>query len=191
MNDPLSAWSSTLHDLIAQHPAGLSEFELLSRLDDDPENTFEKGNMRDSLNLFQTHFLLFHALYRLQTALADAGEAYLEISALCIRLHPFKQSDRQQLAGHDPLRDYYLDLANLEQTQQADVDAMLGNFWRRYLLHDQRTEYLAVLQLEEGASSDEIRLQYRRLAMQHHPDRGGDTERLQQINEAYAALMGK
>ncbi len=191
MTEALPVWSRDLQHLVAQYPEGISEFELLARLDADPNNAFHKGDLRDSLNLFQTHFLLFHALYRLQVALVEEGAAYLEISALCIRLHPLRESERQSLSAHDPLRDYYLDLGNLDETQQADVDEMLGNFWQRYLLQDHRLEYLAVLELDEGASNSDIRSQYRRMAMQHHPDRGGDTETLQKINEAYAALMGK
>lgn len=38
---------------------------------------------------------------------------------------------------------------------------------------------------------DEIKSEYRRLAMKHHPDRGGDTATMQDINAAYhAALKG-
>lgn len=191
MGETLVDWSAGLHDLIAAYPEGLSEYELLSRLDEDPENSFEKGNLRDSLNLFQTHFLLFHALYRLQEMLVKRQEGYLEITALCIRLRPLQSENGNGLAGVDPLRDYYLDLANLEQTRESDVEDMLGLFWQRYLLQDQRDEYLAVLGLEAGATHGEIREQYRRLAMQHHPDRGGEGETLQAINAAYAALMGK
>lgn len=32
---------------------------------------------------------------------------------------------------------------------------------------------------------DELKAEYRRLAMEHHPDRGGDTETMQKINAAY------
>lgn len=191
MSEYAPDWCMGLRDLIAAHPEGISEFNLLGLLDDEPDNGFEKGDLSDSLNLFQTHFLLFHSLYRLQQALVERQEAYLEISALCIRLHPLSKGDGLTLAAADPLRDYYLDLTNLEQTGAADVEALLGRFWQRYLVHDRRAEFLAVLELADDAGPVEIRQQYRRLAMQHHPDRGGDHETLQRINTAYAALMGK
>lgn len=31
---------------------------------------------------------------------------------------------------------------------------------------------------------------YRKLALQHHPDKGGDTEKFQEISQAYDVLSG-
>jgi curved DNA-binding protein CbpA len=54
-------------------------------------------------------------------------------------------------------------------------------------------DYYAVLGLAPGASDDEIRRTYRRLALQWHPDRnrgdGRAEERFKEISEAYAVLM--
>jgi len=54
-------------------------------------------------------------------------------------------------------------------------------------------DYYAVLGLAPGASDEEIRRTYRRLALQWHPDRNrGDAraeERFKEISEAYAVLM--
>ena len=44
------------------------------------------------------------------------------------------------------------------------------------------------LGVNETATVDEIKQAYRRLAMQHHPDRGGDAVKFQSIQEAYATL---
>lgn len=49
-------------------------------------------------------------------------------------------------------------------------------------------EYYSILGLSKTASEDEIKKAYRKLAMQHHPDRGGDAEKFKEINEAYAVL---
>ena len=39
-----------------------------------------------------------------------------------------------------------------------------------------------------GASEDEIKKEYRKLASQHHPDKGGDTAKFQEIQNAYETL---
>lgn len=49
-------------------------------------------------------------------------------------------------------------------------------------------DYYATLGAERTASQAEIELLYKRLAKQHHPDRGGDAERMKTINEAYRVL---
>ena len=49
-------------------------------------------------------------------------------------------------------------------------------------------DYYNILGVQKGASEDEIKKAYRKLAAQHHPDRGGDTARFQDIQEAYNTL---
>lgn len=44
------------------------------------------------------------------------------------------------------------------------------------------------LGISENASQDEIKKAYRKLANQHHPDKGGDTTKFQQIQSAYDIL---
>lgn len=44
------------------------------------------------------------------------------------------------------------------------------------------------LGVEKTATTEEIKKAYKRLAMKHHPDRGGDSEKLSQINAAYTVL---
>ena len=48
--------------------------------------------------------------------------------------------------------------------------------------------YYDTLGISESASSDEIKKAYRKLANQHHPDKGGDTTKFQQIQSAYDTL---
>ena len=49
-------------------------------------------------------------------------------------------------------------------------------------------DYYSTLGLKRGASDDEIKKAYRKLAMQHHPDRGGDQNKFKEISTAYEAL---
>ena len=44
------------------------------------------------------------------------------------------------------------------------------------------------LGVPKGASDEEIKRAYRKLASQHHPDKGGDTRRFQEIQTAYDTL---
>ncbi len=48
---------------------------------------------------------------------------------------------------------------------------------------------LDVLGLPAGASADEIRAARRALAKQHHPDRGGEAQRMRDVNAAAAAAL--
>jgi len=48
--------------------------------------------------------------------------------------------------------------------------------------------YYAILGSAEDASQEEIERLYKRLAIRHHPDRGGDAEYMTAINEAYRVL---
>lgn len=48
--------------------------------------------------------------------------------------------------------------------------------------------YYNILGINKNASADDIKKAYRKLANQHHPDKGGDTAKFQQIEEAYRTL---
>ena len=51
------------------------------------------------------------------------------------------------------------------------------------------TDYYQTLGINKNASEDEIKQAYRRMASKHHPDRGGDTQKFQEIEEAYSCLL--
>jgi len=50
------------------------------------------------------------------------------------------------------------------------------------------TDYYAALGVPRTATTDDIKRAFRRLASQHHPDKGGDTQKFQAIQQAYATL---
>jgi DnaJ-class molecular chaperone len=50
------------------------------------------------------------------------------------------------------------------------------------------TDYYAALGVPKTATADEIKKAFRKLASQHHPDKGGDTQKFQAIQQAYATL---
>jgi curved DNA-binding protein len=49
-------------------------------------------------------------------------------------------------------------------------------------------DYYQILGVNKNATEDEIKKAYRKLAMKHHPDRGGDQAEFQKVQEAYATL---
>ena len=49
-------------------------------------------------------------------------------------------------------------------------------------------DYYKRLGVNKSASPEELKRAYKKLAMQHHPDRGGDQKTFQEINEAYDTL---
>ena len=51
-----------------------------------------------------------------------------------------------------------------------------------------RMDHYTTLGIPRGASEQEIKSAYRKLAMKHHPDRGGDATEFQKIQEAYNVL---
>jgi len=50
-------------------------------------------------------------------------------------------------------------------------------------------DYYSFLELTSTATSNEIKRAYRRLALKHHPDKGGDPEKFKALSEAYEILM--
>lgn len=51
-----------------------------------------------------------------------------------------------------------------------------------------KRDYYEVLGVKKDASADEIKKAFRRAAIDHHPDRGGDEAKFKELNEAYEVL---
>jgi len=50
------------------------------------------------------------------------------------------------------------------------------------------SSFYDILGVSENANTDEIKKVYRKLAVEHHPDKGGDEEKFKRISEAYDVL---
>lgn len=167
---------------------GLSEYELMRRLE--ILDTMISGTTGSyQLAMFRKHFVVMNALYSLQAELVDES-VYLHISALDIHLRPSGATASSDLC--DPaqakLRDYYLNWKNYDETGEDDVQQLLDAFWLRYAAVDKQQLALRILGLETGTDWPVIRDCYRRLAMQHHPDKGGDERKFIEVREAYEIL---
>lgn len=182
--------------LLRAQPGGLSEYELLKQIEADGAH-FAPAVGDASLALFQKHFLIMNALYRLQGALWRDERVWLTISPLRIALEISAASapiggdtGASQVARHsdDALRAYYLDWQQFLATDSAAVAELLANFWTRYAAHDERAAALATLQLDSAADWSAVKRQYRRLAAATHPDRGGDAAQFLAVRGAYETL---
>ncbi|MFG0721543.1 DNA-J related domain-containing protein [Pseudomonas sp. GLN_6] len=179
-----------LHELLRMAPDGLGEYQLIQLLKARQCVHIPSQPLTDKLTLFRTHFILFNALYRLRDQLWAKQSGYLQISALNIQLLPY-QPGSSEISEHDPLRDYYLDLSQLNDTEEEDVAKLLLSFWTRMHGSDEKQAALELFELEDSTQAlnfATIKHRYRQLVSQHHPDRGGSTARLQSINKAMEIL---
>lgn len=192
--DRAASIASALSAVLDAHPAGIAEHALLHQLQRQGVSGFEHLSFDDPMALFRIHFLLFHHLYRLADTLAIQRHVRLHISPLCIRLEPWPllaTAPGHELACPDPLRAYYLDLSQLAHTTPERLAAMLHrvrDLGRPPPGPQAQAEALRVLGLEVPLDAASLRRHYRRQVMACHPDRGGDTRRLQAINAAMQVL---
>jgi hypothetical protein len=181
---------------------GVSEFEIISLLKQPPYQLFDEDALRDSLMLFQTHFILFHALYNLRREWRTSKVGELDIGPTSIKLHPLTNKDKNtpgnNIQNADPLADYYLDWRNLAATDQAGVEELLSSFWQKmtgkdagYIVsQDELNKAKSALELSsiEELTLTQLKQQYRKLQHKYHPDKGGCIKQSQMIIEAYTAL---
>ena len=177
-------------EILESQVDGISEHELIKEYAIRGFSAFNYKEFKLDLSLFQMHFTLFHLLYHLRDLLLKERKYILSIHCLKIKLYPYHNSStNQQPDLTDPLRDYYLDLSNLEQTDETSFNKMMNNFWQQYEFHDKRESALTTLGLTNEASYHKIKKRYHQLALQYHPDLGGDQEKFRLINNAMEILM--
>ena len=157
------------------------EFELLQALQEPPWQIFARNALSNELQLFQTHFTLFHCLYQLQDIWLSEGEGYLKISALHIQL---VSDDSANLIddAEQKIKAYYNDWQHFSETTEQDVEDLLDSFWSSFGSLDKwripSTEdvkqALAFFTLPEDAGWNQIKRCYLKFQLQNHPDRGGE-----------------
>lgn len=151
--------------------------------------------MQDPLILFQRHFILFNALYQLKDKWHQEQTASVDIVVTHIRYLPF-QAGQAGLLKTDKLRAYYLNWQNFNDTNKDDVEALIESFWDfmagepKPLPPSQESIKNAFncLLISEFADFSQVKIQYRKLLHQHHPDKGGDKHKSQEIEAAYNLL---
>ena len=90
MNDKLE---QALSNLLMHGGEQFNEHQLIKILIDKPFRIFEKQALKKNLGLFQTHFILFHVLYKLRIRWIGERSRWLEISPLTIRIVPLNSMD--------------------------------------------------------------------------------------------------
>ncbi|XP_062028982.1 chaperone protein dnaJ A6-like [Rosa rugosa] len=53
---------------------------------------------------------------------------------------------------------------------------------------DSGRNYYDILEVPKNSSQDDLKKAYRRAAMKHHPDKGGDVEKFKELGHAYKVL---
>lgn len=189
-----------ISDIVLGRLTPMTEFELIRTLQQPPYELLSERALQGNLDLFQTHFLVFHCLYRLRQDWQASGLGYLRIEPLAIQLLTLDETPSNSdatgysLMQSDPLASYYLDLENLASTGEHDVAQLLDSFWRHLttppaVKADQRSQALLVMDFEAMPDNlNQLKRQFRRLLHAHHPDKGGATADVQNLQWAYQVL---
>lgn len=192
LNGHIEQLMVAVEQILRTEPGGLSELMLIKRLQREPWSLIGEVNFHNPALLYPVHFLLFHVLYRLRDQLAAESLA-LHISPLVIRLERSNiVSGTGMPDNEDKLRTFYLDLSGYELPEE-DILQMVNNFWAGRTgtgpNSSELQEASATLGFSEVPTSfPEIKQQFRRAVMKEHPDRGGDTGRIQALNQAFSVL---
>lgn len=178
--------------ILRAHPEGLSELALIKSLQSQPWQLFGKVDFSNPARLYPVHFLTFHVLYRLREELGEAGQQ-LAISPLLIQLRCHPVVAGQGPPAHtDKLRSFYLDLEQYSLSESS-ISQMMKDFWSGGTdARPDRCEAFAAAEVIGfdylPDNLDEVKYRFRRAVMRAHPDRGGNTEEVQVLNEAFSTL---
>lgn len=193
---PLEQLQHAISDILLAQVTPVSEFELIRTLQREPYELLSERALRGSLSLFQTHFLVFHCLYRLRDEWRVEQLCDLRIEPLAIGCEPLATGQGQSLpATEDKLRAYYLDMSHFDSTSGRDVDDLLAGFWQELgqpepSIHaDERSRAMIIMDLDTMPESQrQLKRLYRQQVHQNHPDKGGASEAMHSLQWAYQVL---
>ncbi|MCF2948963.1 DnaJ domain-containing protein [Paraglaciecola aquimarina] len=195
LNTP-SEWlplQGILESVLFAHTDGVSEYDLLKILQSSTYKVFSRHDLQDPLVLFQTHFIVFNALYHLRDKLIKQQLGLLHIDCMNICIKPWRAGG-SGLQAQDKLREYYLNWQHLSDTGQQEVESLLNSFWQGFsgkIKQNNNIELeqaLNIFEIKEVISQQQIKKQYRKLLHKHHPDKGGDNENTQLLHKAFECL---
>ena len=98
----------------------------------------------------------------------------------------FKPSASSQRITEEYQRSTYWDTHKFQQRKSETTESS-GPGSSKVLVRDVKG-YYKLIGVPTGASVNEIRSAYRQLVLMQHPDAGGSTEKMAQVNEAYRTL---
>lgn len=187
-----------LRALLEERPT-LSEYEFIRAL---RQQSFHKKSQSNDYNLalFHEHFIARHIMYRVEET-RSPGVLYSIDTFGIKRIEKNDLQEGMQLSVevNPSLKDYYLDLNNLDQTSKEDVQALLDGFWKRYSRYNGGAENLdqhfETLDLQPKQNNENqadtwrrVQKAYRLKIQSLHPDKGGDAQGFNEVREAYEAL---
>lgn len=170
--------------------APIEEQYLLSRLGLKLQTEAE---ISADLARFQQHFVLYHLLYRLQQQLLELRQGYLTIGLAKVQL--LKPSQTPESGSEDGRRQYYLSWQNYHLMTEQLLEQHLNAFWQHLSQAKHAStavahaDALALLQLPDDFSLQQLKKAYRTLALQHHPDRSGNPQQFILLRRAYQQLL--
>jgi hypothetical protein len=186
-----------LHNSLVIEKKTLREFDIIQAWR--AKQWLPDNCIRTELLLFRTHFYIFHQLYVLKKQLITHYQGDINIHTLGSYYMDKPVNDQEknkldknkdtQLHQHDGLLHYYLDWKPLFETDAAEIGRLkqfIGSgISQPYALKNAFERF----QLTPPTNELAIKKAYRKLAIKHHPDKGGRIQDIQRINEEKSLLI--
>lgn len=183
----MGAWAVYLSPLPLQSIRRYSCFAAIHRSKALEESTRTENGFGD----YSVKYLLCTEIYIFDPSSKCASYKYIRTStSIHPSIHPYVHPYQQTSEMRVPIAILLCAFAVL-----ATAADFYGNFHNARNANKQRretlsseSEYYKLLGIDVNASVDDIKKAYRKLAMQTHPDKGGDPEAFKKLNEAYETL---
>lgn len=198
------AASKIYQGLLANGVAGSERkiHELVQEVTKDLEFSWDDDVL---LRLYQKQFVVQAALcelyYRCASDESPIELCFTPISVYTVEKHygkPFIDGAPRSVESNEitetgqsdytPNSAFYLNFDNFFSATPGRVSELLTSFWQSYDAFMNRDPALAALGLEQHADWQAIQSRYRKLAKQHHPDKGGDRQEFIKIRQAFESL---